>query len=187
MKILNLPNTLTIIRAILIPIILIGAYSDKTIVLSFTLVLLILAWLLDFLDGHIARKFDLITPFGTFFDPLVDKVLMLSLFFVFVDLELIPIWMALLFMVREFLVSGVRQLGSLKGKIVGANWMGKTKWNLQVIIVIFTLSFLLAKSYNYTIPFGREIIYFGTFIIVLLSYIFTFIFFGWNRELFVEK
>jgi len=186
MKILNLPNILTVIRALLIPIIIIGAYSDKTLMLGLTIFLLILAWVIDYLDGNIARKYNLITNFGTFFDPIVDKILMLSLFFIFADLKIIPIWMPLLLLFREFLTTGIRELASLKGKVVGSNWMGKTKWNGQMIIVTYTLLFLLARSLNYTLTYGKEIIYFGTFIIVLSSFIFTFIFFWWNRNLFLE-
>lgn len=186
MKILNLPNILTVIRALLIPIIIIGTYSDKTLMLGLTIFLLVLAWVIDYLDGNIARKYNLITNFGIFFDSIVDKILMLSLFFAFADLKLIPMWMPLLLLFREFFTTGIREFASLKGKVVGSNWMGKTKWNGQMIIATYTLLFLLARSLNYTLTYGREIIYFGTFIIVLFSLIFAFIFFWWNRSLFLE-
>ena len=186
MKVLNLPNILTVSRALLIPIIIVGAYSKKTSMLVLTIFLLVLAWIIDYLDGYIARRYELITHFGTFFDPLVDKVLILSLFFVFVDLEFIPMWMPLLLLFREFLVTGVREVGSLRGKVVGSNWMGKMKWNLQVIMIVYTLIYLLAQSRDYTLTFGKEIIYFGTFIVVLLSLIFAFIFLYWNRNIFFQ-
>lgn len=186
MKILNLPNILTIMRALLIPIIIIGAYSNKTLMLGLAIFLLVIAWVSDYFDGTIARKYNLITNFGTFFDSIVDKILMLSLFFTFADLELIPMWMPLLLLFREFFTTGIREFASLKGKVVGSNWMGKTKWNGQMIIVVYTLLYLLARSLNYTLTYGREIIYFGTFIIVLGSLIFAFMFFWWNRNLLFE-
>jgi len=186
MKILNLPNILTITRAFFIPIIIIGAYSNKTSLLILTIFLSILAWGSDYFDGTIARKYNLITNFGTFFDSIVDKILMLSLFFTFADLKLIPMWMPLLLLFREFFTTGIREFASLKGKVVGSNWMGKTKWNGQMIIVVYTLLFLLGRSLNYTLTYGREIIYFGTLIIVLFSLFFAFIFFWWNKNLFLE-
>ena len=154
--------------------------------LGLTIFLLVIAWVSDYIDGTIARKYNLITNFGTFFDPIVDKILMLGLFFTFADLKLIPMWMPLLLLFREFFTTGIREFASLKGKVVGSNWMGKIKWNGQMILVTYTLLFLWARSLNYTLTLGREIIYFGTFIIVLSSFIFTFIFFWWNRNLFLE-
>lgn len=183
MKVLNLPNALTILRALLIPVIIVGAYSDNATIVLVAIILVIFAWIIDYFDGYIARKYNLITNFGIFFDPLVDKVLILSMYFVFVDLGFIPIWMAVLSLFREFLVTGIREVSSVKGKVVGSNWMGKAKWNLQMIIIIYTLLFLLARSLDYPLVYGREIIYFGTFIMVLLSLISAFVFLSWNRNL----
>jgi len=186
MKILNLPNTLTITRALLIPVIIVGVYSERSSGLILSIFVLILVWILDYFDGLIARKHNLITNFGTFIDPLVDKMTVLCLFFVFSDLELIPLWLPLLLLFREFLTSGIRQVSSLKGKVLGVNWMGKIKWNLQMIIIIYTLLFLLARSLGQTLTFGRDIIYFGTLIIVLSSLVSAFTFLYWNRNLFLE-
>ena len=183
MKVLNLPNAITIFRALLIPVIIAGAYSDNTAVILVAIILVLFAWIIDYFDGYIARKYELITNFGIFFDPLVDKVLVLSMYFVFVDLDFIPIWMAVLLLFREFLVTGIREVGSVKGKVVGSNWMGKAKWNLQIIIIIYTLSFLWAQGKEYTFIYGKEIIYFGTFLMVVLSLISAFVFLIWNRDL----
>jgi len=185
-KVLNVPNALTILRALLIPVIIVGVYSNSATMLIVTIFLVMFAWIIDYFDGYIARKYNLITNFGIFFDPVIDKILMLSLFFVFADLELIPLWMPLVILFREFFTTGIREFASIKGKVIGANWMGKAKWNLQMIIAIYTLSFLLARSLDY-VPFhGKEIIYFGTFAMVLISLIFAFIFFWWNRNYFLE-
>jgi CDP-diacylglycerol--glycerol-3-phosphate 3-phosphatidyltransferase len=186
MKILNLPNIITITRALLIPIIVIGVYSDKSSMLILSFSLLILVWVLDYFDGLIARKYNSITHFGIFFDPLVDKITVLSLFFVFSDLDLIPLWMPLLLLFREFFTSGIRQVSSLKGKVLGVNWMGKIKWNLQIVIIIYTLLFLLARSLGHMLVFGKDIIYFGTLMIVLSSLVSAFTFLYWNRNLFLE-
>ncbi len=180
---LNVPNVLTILRALVIPVIIIGAYSDDATMVLIAIVSVLFAWIIDYFDGYIARKYNQITNFGIFFDPLVDKVLILSMYFVFVDLGFIPIWMAVLLLFREFLVTGIREVGSVKGKVVGSNWMGKAKWNMQMIIIIYTLVFLLARNLDYSLVYGREIIYIGTFIVVLLSLVSAFVFLSWNRNL----
>jgi CDP-diacylglycerol--glycerol-3-phosphate 3-phosphatidyltransferase len=185
-KVLNLPNAITILRALLIPVIIVGAYSDNAAMILVAIILVLFAWIIDHFDGYIARKYNLITNFGIFFDPLVDKLLVLSMFFVFVDLDFIPIWMAILLLFREFLVTGIREVSSAKGKVIGSNWMGKAKWNLQIIIIIYTLVFLWAQSKDYTFFYGREIIYFGTFIMVSLSLVSAFVFLSWNRNLILK-
>jgi CDP-diacylglycerol--glycerol-3-phosphate 3-phosphatidyltransferase len=187
MNILNLPNILTISRALLLPIIVVGVYSQRLPMLILSISVLILTWILDYFDGLIARKHNLVTYFGTLVDPLVDKMIVLSLFFVFSDLDLIPLWLPLLMLFRELLTSGIRQVSSLKGKVLGVNWMGKIKWNLQMILIIYTLFFLLANSLGQTLTYGREIIYFGTMIIVLLSLVSAFVFLYWNRNLFLDR
>jgi CDP-diacylglycerol--glycerol-3-phosphate 3-phosphatidyltransferase len=184
--ILNLPNILTLSRALLIPVIIAGVYSLRVPMLILSISLLILIWVLDYFDGFIARKRNLVTLFGTFIDPIVDKMTVLSLFFVFSDLGLIPLWLPLLLLFREFLTSGIRQVSSLKGEVLGVNWMGKIKWNLQIILIIYTLFFLLGRNLGQTFAYGEETIYFGTMIIVLSSLVSSFVFLYWNRKLFLD-
>lgn len=186
MTILNLPNILTLSRALLIPVIIAGVYSLRVPMLIISISLLILIWVLDYFDGFIARKRNLVTLFGTFIDPIVDKMTVLSLFFVFSDLGLIPLWLPLLLLFREFLTSGIRQVSSLKGEVLGVNWMGKIKWNLQIILIIYTLFFLLGRNLGQTFAYGEETIYFGTMIIVLSSLVSSFVFLYWNRKLFLD-
>jgi CDP-diacylglycerol--glycerol-3-phosphate 3-phosphatidyltransferase len=186
MTILNLPNILTLSRALLIPVIIAGVYSLRVPMLILSISLLILIWVLDYFDGFIARKRNLVTLFGTFIDPIVDKMTVLSLFFVFSDLGLIPLWLPLLLLFREFLTSGIRQVSSLKGEVLGVNWMGKIKWNLQIILIIYTLFFLLGRNLGQTFAYGEETIYFGTMIIVLSSLVSSFVFLYWNRKLFLD-
>jgi CDP-diacylglycerol--glycerol-3-phosphate 3-phosphatidyltransferase len=186
MKILNAPNILTIIRALLIPVIIVGAYSDNSSMVILSISVLVFCWILDFFDGLIARRQNLVTHFGTFIDPIVDKMTVLCMFFVFSDMGLIPLWMPLLLLFREFLTSGIRQVSSLRGKVLGVNWMGKVKWNSQILLIIYTLFFLLARTRGQTFASGTDIIYYGTLIIVLTSLVSAFVFLYWNRRLFVE-
>jgi len=187
MKLLNLPNTITLIRASFIPIIIAGICGNEPWMLASATALFLLASVLDYLDGYFARRYGQITAIGTFFDPIVDKIMMLSLFFIFVDLGLIPLWMALLLLVRELLISGLRELGSLKGRVVGADWTGRMKFRSQVVLVTFILLFLFGESCGYTINYGREIIYYGTLFNVILALMFLHIFYWRNRRFFVGK
>ena len=106
---MNLPNKLTIFRVILIPFFValllfdITAY-DKWIALA----IFIIASLTDFLDGHIARKYNLVTNFGKFMDPLADKLLVCSALICLVELSKIPAWIVILIIAREFIISGFR-------------------------------------------------------------------------------
>lgn len=186
MTILNLPNILTISRALLIPVVIAGVYSQKVSALILSISFLVLIWVLDYFDGLIARRYNLTTLFGIFIDPIVDKMTVLCLFFVFSDLDLIPLWLPLLLLFREFLTSGIRQVSSLKGKVLGVNWMGKIKWNLQIILILYTLFFLLGRSLGRTFVYGEETIYIGTMIVVLSSLVSSFVFLYWNRKLFLD-
>ena len=183
---MNLPNIMTIARIFFLPIMIIGLYNGKPFMLGLVIFLGILAYMLDHLDGYIAKRYNLTSIFGTFFDPIVDKLIVLSIFFVYVDLGLIPLWMILLLMFREFLASGLREIGSLKGKTMGAKWHGKIKGDLQAILLIFGGVFLLTRSLNHAIIYGKEIIYYGTLVVVLFSLFSMFIYFWQNRDLFVE-
>lgn len=157
---MNIPNFLTIVRFFLIPVIGFLMYSkDPNYVLA-SLVIFVFAVFTDWLDGYIARNYNKKTTFGTFFDPLVDKMLILTMLFLFVDLDMLPLWMILLVLFREFLVTGVRQVCSKPKKIVGANWMGKTKFIMQALVIIyiqlliyFNLSELKVTLFNETIAF----------------------------------
>jgi len=183
MKILNVPNILTLSRLFSIPIILTLIYSNNATLSLIAVVLFVMSSFTDQLDGYIARKYNLTTTFGIFFDPIVDKILILSMFFLLVDLRFIPLWMVLIFLFREFLVTGIRQVGSLKGKIVGANWMGKTKATLQIILITFAMILITMNKFGKTIIYGNEVIYFGTLLLLLVTVIFTSIFVKWNLKL----
>jgi CDP-diacylglycerol--glycerol-3-phosphate 3-phosphatidyltransferase len=183
---LNVPNILTYLRIILIPLIIAMFYIGTPVSLAFSLIIFVIACITDSLDGFIARKYNLITPLGTFFDPIADKMLILSMFFIFSEKNLIPLWMPLLFLFREFVVSGIRQVGSLKGKMIGANWMGKTKATLQMVLIIFSLIYLIIESSGRYLPYGKEIIFYGTLCLVIISFIFTFEFIRWNKRFLVD-
>ena len=140
-----LPNALTIVRLLLVPGILWLTYSSEPEKLGAALALFALAVLTDWLDGHLARSRGLVTPFGTVMDPVVDKILMLGVLFVLSARphEVLPLWVPLVILSRELLVSAVRQFGAAHGGLVGANWMGKTKFVIPPIFITIDSMFIL--------------------------------------------
>lgn len=134
---MNLPNKLTTIRVFMVPLYLVfmlvpqipyGRYIAGFI---FTI-----AAITDALDGHIARKNNLITNFGKFMDPVADKLLVCSALICFVELDLMPAWIAIVIISREFIVSGFRLVASDNGVVLAAGWWGKIKTVVQVVMSV---------------------------------------------------
>lgn len=132
---MNLPNKLTIGRMIAVPFFVI------TFMLEYYLIAFIIftaASFTDMLDGYIARKYNLITNFGKIMDPLADKILVYSAFSLMIG-DLIPAWMLIVILSREFVVSGIRMVAASEGIIVAAGISGKIKTILQMIAVMLLL------------------------------------------------
>ena len=87
-------------------------------------------------DGKIARKYNLVTNFGKFMDPLADKLLVCSAMICLVDLKLIPVWVVLIIIAREFIISGFRLVASDNGIVIAASYWGKFKTTFQMIMII---------------------------------------------------
>jgi CDP-diacylglycerol---glycerol-3-phosphate 3-phosphatidyltransferase len=103
------------------------------------LVVFILAAVTDFLDGHLARRMSTVTAFGQLMDPLVDKVLIGAAFISFVAMhQIVPAWIVIIILTREFMVTGLRLLAANRGQIIPASRWGKHKaaWQMVIIIVI---------------------------------------------------
>ena len=138
---MNLPNKLTIFRCILIvPFVLVlltelgGAYSNWI-----SLAIFIIASLTDLFDGKIARKYNLVTNFGKFMDPLADKLLVCSALIALIELERIPAWVVIIIIAREFIISGFRLIASDNGVVIAANYWGKFKTVTQMIACILLI------------------------------------------------
>ncbi len=188
---MNLPNKLTVFRMILVPIFLIVAYvgipgtilgvSNTFWVLD---IIFIIASLTDKFDGAIARKYNLVTDFGKFLDPIADKILVLSALVMLVEFGKIPAWIPIIVLAREFLVSGYRLVAAQSsGKVIAANIWGKLKTVTQMIAIIL----IFIDSYNFFdfIQKHSEMNIFGlvlnvvTSVLMFISVIAT-IFSGWN-------
>ncbi len=138
---MNLPNKLTILRVLLIPFFVFfllvdrWGYTGRLIALA----LFCLASFTDYLDGHIARKHNLVTNFGKFMDPLADKLLVCSALICFVELHELSAWIVIVIMAREFIISGFRLGASDNGVVIAANMWGKFKTVSQMIMTILII------------------------------------------------
>ena len=138
---MNLPNKLTIFRVILIPFFIIallvpGIPAGNWIARA----IFIVASLTDLLDGKIARKYNLVTNFGKFMDPLADKLLVCSALICLVELSRIPSWMVVIIIAREFTISGFRLIAADNGVVIAASYWGKFKTTFQMIAVCLMIA-----------------------------------------------
>lgn len=134
---MNLPNKLTILRVILIPFFLVALMVEEIPAGKWiALALFCIASLTDMLDGKIARKYNLITNFGKFMDPLADKLLICSAMIAMIELDRIPCWVVIVIIAREFIISGFRLVASDNGVVIAAGWWGKVKTVVQMIMII---------------------------------------------------
>lgn len=136
---MNIANKITILRIILIPIFLFVLLSNITNNLLIALVLFLIASFTDFLDGYLARKLNLITKLGKFLDPLADKLLVISAMLAFVEIGLLPSWIAFIIVSRELIISVFRAIAASEGVVIAASWWGKLKTNSQIIMIIILL------------------------------------------------
>ena len=130
---MNLPNKLTIFRVILvIPFValMLNGYD------LWAVAVFIIASRTDLLDGKIARKYNLITDFGKFMDPLADKLLVCAAMICLVEMGRLPAWMVIVIISREFIISGFRLVASDNGVVIAASYWGKFKTTFQMLMII---------------------------------------------------
>ncbi len=129
---MNLPNKLTLLRIIAIPVFIVVLMMDHGYIAT---VIFIAAALTDMLDGKIARKYNLVTNFGKLMDPLADKLLVMSALVCLVELARVPGWMVIVILAREFAVTGLRQVAASEGIVIAAGMTGKIKTVTQMIAI----------------------------------------------------
>ena len=138
-KDMNLPNKLTMIRVAMIPLFLLFFYAPFAAGRPISLVVFIAASLTDTADGYIARKYDMITDFGKFMDPLADKLLVCSALIALSDTGEIPAVAVIVIIAREFIISGFRLVASDNGIVIAASIWGKIKTIVQMVMIIVIL------------------------------------------------
>ena len=146
---MNLPNKLTILRVIMIPFFVLALLyngGENQTLRYVAAAIFIIASLTDMLDGKIARKYNLVTNFGKFMDPLADKLLVCSALICLVELEELPAWMVIVIISREFIISGFRLVASDNGVVIAASYWGKFKTTFQMIAVVLLIVGIPALS-----------------------------------------
>jgi len=142
----NLPNKLTIFRVILIVpfvLVLLGGYEQWGIFSGLgaaateyiALGIFIFASLTDLVDGKLARKYNLVSNFGKFMDPLADKLLVCSAMILLIEMGRIPSWVVIIIIAREFIISGFRLIASDNGRVIAASYWGKFKTTFQMVMI----------------------------------------------------
>lgn len=169
---MNLPNKITVFRILMIPFfvacMLIKEIPYHEIIAG---VIFIIAALSDLVDGKIARRFNLVTNFGKFMDPLADKLLVQSALLCFVANGLLPAWVAIVIMSREFIISGFRLVAADKGIVIAAGYLGKLKTVFQMV-----MSVMLIFHFSHPVWLATEQIFiWGSLILTIVSLVDYFI------------
>ena len=138
---MNTQNKLTVARMILVPFLVVflltgwGGEANRWICLA----IFVAASVTDWFDGHLARKYNLITNFGKFMDPLADKLLVCSAMICMIELDKLPAWVVIIIIGREFIISGFRLIAAENGIVIAANYWGKFKTVSQMIMIILLM------------------------------------------------
>lgn len=173
LKKMNLPNKLTMLRIILIPVFIIclcmpqvfewfKIENTQTVMGIIALIVFVVAAITDCLDGRISRKQNIVTKFGKIMDPLADKLLVSSGFIMLTGLGVVPAFVTAIVVFRDFFVNALRMFGSDKSKDVAAGLSGKVKTLFQMLAITFgLLSYIIAPSYG-MFGFIEQSLYMGT-------------------------
>lgn len=169
-KMLNLPNALTIFRICAVPFIVALLYFPGRATCVLATVFFLVAILTDLADGFIARKYNLVTNFGKFLDPIADKILIASVMIMLVQLNWIPGWIAIIVIAREIMVTGLRAIAADKGHVIAADKYGKMKTIMQSVALVPLL-------YHYPV-FGLDCASLGQ-VLLFIAMLLT-VYSGWN-------
>lgn len=145
---MNLPNSITLSRLILTAIFVAGTAFASTAGHWIALISFVIAAISDFLDGWLARKLGLVTAMGKLLDPLADKILVCSAFVYLSAQNLCPVWVTVVILAREFLVTGLRQIAMEAGHVMAADGLGKWKTGLQLTFCITCLVWFAFKPFD---------------------------------------
>lgn len=147
---MNLPNKITVFRMVLVPFfLLLVAFDAIPFNITIATVIFIIASITDHIDGHLARKYNLVTDFGKLMDPLADKILVTSALIALVEFGEVSTWMVVVIIAREFAVSGLRSIAAGDGKVIAASFWGKVKTTTQMIAIIAFFIKLIGEKEEY--------------------------------------
>lgn len=137
-------NKITLTRIAMIPFFVVFAILSGPVYDTVALVLFCVASVTDFLDGYIARKYNQVTDFGKFVDPLADKLLVTAALVIFVERGLFAAWMVFIILAREFIITSLRNVAAAKGQVMAAAWSGKVKTCVQIAGIILIFLYVIA-------------------------------------------
>lgn len=166
---MNLANKITILRIFMIPVFVVVLMQNTDTMFAIAGVIFIIASLTDFLDGYIARSRNMITKFGKFMDPLADKLLVMAAFVSFVELQLVPAWIVIIILAREFIISIFRAIAASEGIVLAAGKLGKYKTVSQMLCII-VLCFNNYPFSLWSIPMDQILLYLCAFLTLLSGY-----------------
>lgn len=149
---MNLPNSITVARLFLTGIFVAGATMNTQLGHWIALVSFVIAAISDFLDGWLARKMGLVTAMGKLLDPLADKILVSAAFVYLTAQYLCPVWLTVIIIGREFLVTGLRQIAVEAGQVIAADWLGKWKTTAQLVFCISCLVYFALEPVHSSNP-----------------------------------
>ncbi len=173
-----LPNQLTVLRIILTPVFLYFFLSENPLFIQISLAIYFIAALTDWYDGWLARKFNYITEWGKFWDPLADKILTSAVFIGFVIVKLLPLWMVILIIFRDLSVTLLRVYADSRGYSFRTTYYAKWKTMLQMIFLYYLLILYVAKNTmelysNYQgiieLLLNKDIVYFVMLVITVIT------------------
>jgi CDP-diacylglycerol--glycerol-3-phosphate 3-phosphatidyltransferase len=171
---LNLPNTLTVIRILLVPVVVVALLDETPNGDAIAAGVFALAAFTDTLDGYIARQRNAITTFGKLMDPIADKLLIAASLIALVSLDRLAAWIAMVIIAREFAVTGLRLVAAEQGVVIQASWLGKVKTMLQVVAIICLIAVEPA-------PLGVDLLVYAAVAVTVISG--ADYFFGFKRML----
>lgn len=147
MTVVNTPNKLTVFRVILIPVFILFYMMERDWSLFVALFVYVIATITDQLDGMLARKNNQVTTFGKLMDPIADKMLIMSALICFVKYDRINLWVVVIILAREFIVTGIRMLAMGENNVIAASGWGKAKTVSQCVLTIGILVFQISELY----------------------------------------
>ncbi|HMW32475.1 MAG TPA: CDP-diacylglycerol--glycerol-3-phosphate 3-phosphatidyltransferase [bacterium] len=186
-----IPNILTILRILLTPVFVFCLLSDEYQVYS--VALFVFASVTDWVDGYLARKYSYHSGLGKFLDPLADKILVLSAFFSFVYLGFVKLWMVMVIVIRDFMITSLRSYAIRRGKPMMTNFFAKLKTAFQMLMIGLILIFIamqslihmtISEQLNYFIYIVThyEVIYVGMLVVTAVTVISGLLYLYENRE-----
>lgn len=175
---MTLPNQLTVLRIILTPVFLYLFLSESPVLIQISLGVFLIAALTDWYDGWLARKFNYITDWGKFWDPLADKILTSTAFFGFVMVGLLPLWMVIFIIIRDLLITLLRIFAESRGYNFVTSYYAKWKTVLQMVFLYYLLLLYVGLNTNelytgnenlFTLLSNKDFIYVTMLIITIIT------------------